>query len=490
MTIYAVKKGHNLGVFDNLVDLEKSISNFNDPEFQSFESIEEAVYYLNEIFSISYDENNIVIKLGDEEHKIPFNSTDISEKIRHLTNNTYLQSEILEKIELVLNNRTKMNINGVEDTECNDSLDTYDMRSYNPDHIKYIVKTFTVGTLNEYITGFDGEEVPTIIMDPTFQRKFVWSNKAKSSLIESMLLNIPIPSIYLNETQQNSYIPADGLQRLNAINEFLSGKLKLSGLEYLIQFNGYKFMAINSKDKSPILPLDVRRRIRDYAVNCNIIDSLTPDKVKLDIFRRLNTTGVNLSSQELRNSITTEPVRKLYRYIEDDINFQDTVMNFVNTNRFIHHEFILRFIGFYLWQVKRVPDLSYNGDVQSFLDEVLIYLKFIITKEECNEIIEKFLACLEKANVLLGKDAFKKTSPSSRKGTINTVLFSQILINLLDANVSTQQENGFLKAKFDEFMRKNTELWFAVSYATNSKKNIYIANDQIKNFFSKEGLYD
>jgi|GEM_PF-4711178 lin0833 protein len=442
----------------------------------------------NETLLISRFEDKYIITLGNESIDIFNDDIEINKKIRELTDNKKLQSEILEKIDEFLNNRTSMYINGVEDTEKNDEFNNFGIHPYDPDQIKYIVKPFPVGTLQDYITGFDGTEDPTIDMNPDFQRNFVWSNKAKSLLIESLLLNIPIPSIYLNQTKLNFYLPADGLQRLNAINVFLSGELKLTGLEYLVQFNGYKYKPKNSQDKSPILPMDIKRRIRDYTINCNIIDSSTPDEVKLDIFRRLNSSGVKLNPQELRNSITTEAIRNLYKVMEKNEVFESTIMNSVNTNRFIHHEFILRFIGFYLWQVKEIPNLTYKGNMKQFLDSVLIYLKFNSCKEELDEIISCFQSTLNNAYKLFGEDAFKKPSYSERKGTINTILFSQILINLIDINISPDSEIGFLKENFDRYMENNIEFWIMISSATNNIRNIKIASDYIKEFLVEEGI--
>lgn len=444
----------------------------------------------NTTLSISYFQGEYTIFLGNRSITVFNDDTDINKKVRELTDNKKLQSEIIEKFETFLNNRTAMNIDGVEDTEYNedDPFDNFGKHPYNPDQIKYIVKPFTVGTLQNYITGYDGEEPPTIDMNPAFQRNFVWSNKAKSLLIESLLLNIPIPSIYLNQTNKNLYLPADGLQRLNAINVFLSGELKLTGLEYLVQFNGYKYKPKNSQDKSDILPLDIKRRIRDYTVNCNIIDSSTPDEVKLDIFRRLNSTGVKLNPQELRNSITTEEIRALYRLMELNDVFVSTIMNSVNTNRFIHHEFILRFIGFYLWQLKGTPSLIYKGNMKKFLDSVLIHLKTISDKNELYEIITCFESSLKNAYIIFGEDAFKKPSYGERKGAINTTLFSLILINLIDVKLPSQNEIGFLKEKFNRYMENNIEFWIAISSATNNIRNINLANEYIEKFLVEERI--
>ena len=126
--------------------------------------------------------------------------------------------------------------------------------------------------------------------------------------------------------------------------------------------------------------------------------------------------------------------------------------------------------------------------MKQFLDSVLIYLKFNSCKEELDEIISCFQSSLNNAYILFGEDAFKKPSYSERKGTINTILFSQILINLIDIKISPDSEIGFLKESFDRYMEDNIEFWIMISSATNNIRNIKIASDYIKTFLVEEGI--
>ena len=261
---YTVKNGSKVGVFDNWNDVQKNIDNFEYAIYRSFNTLEEAQDYLNDPLSYIYDDKNIFVKFEDNSHNFELNSEKLSDELKEFIDDESIRHRLTEIIQKILTDRLQKNLDGVEDTEVDE--DDFISQPYNPDQVKYLAKEFPVGTLYNYITGFEGEEEPTIDMRPGFQRNFVWTNKAKSSLIESILLNIPIPSIYLNQTSSNRYLPADGLQRLNAISSFLSGELKLSGLEYLIQFNGYKYKKRGERDNSKILPIDIKRRIRDYSV--------------------------------------------------------------------------------------------------------------------------------------------------------------------------------------------------------------------------------
>lgn len=478
---YAIKNGLNKGIYTSWEEAKKNVDGYSNAIFKSFYTLDEAEQYMEETVSFKRDDKNIYFFYQDEVHSIPINEIERF-NFESISDDIQINSRITEIIQSFLNENIQKAIEGVENTE--DGEDDSIFEPYNPDQVKYTTKAFTVGTLHNYITGFDGEEDPTIDMNPDFQRNFVWTNKSKSSLIESILLNIPIPSIYLNQTTKNQYLPADGLQRLNAITEFLGGNLKLTGLEYLIQYNGYKYKKTTNNDK--VLPIDIKRRIRDYSINCNIIDSDTPDEVKLDIFKRLNSNGVKLSPQELRNSVTTKEIRDLYKEIENNSYFASMVMNEVNVNRFVHHELILRYFGAYLWQIEENEKLKYEGNMKIFLDRTLTLLKNDTQINIC-QIVNAYKKTLKNARQLFGIDAFRKPY-EKRKGPLNTVLYTQILINTIDSNVNFTEKEGYMKDRFNEYLHDNNDFWLSISSATNNITNIQNADKYIRRFLEKERL--
>jgi hypothetical protein len=138
---------------------------------------------------------------------------------------------------------------------------------------------------------------------PEYQRRLRWSNPQKSRLIESLLLNVPVPPIFLYESEEARYEVMDGQQRLNAIKEFLAGSFSLSGLTVLSPLNGIRYGKAPPKIK----------RALDRASLSAIVLLLESDteadaiKKKTDIrrfiFDRLNSGGKQLNAQELRNAI-------------------------------------------------------------------------------------------------------------------------------------------------------------------------------------------
>ena len=151
----------------------------------------------------------------------------------------------------------------------------------------------------------------SIKLDPDYQRRHRWPVETSSKLIESLILNIPLPVIFISqdvdvddevEEATARYTVIDGQQRLTAIYDFLRGSYPLEGLEILEELNGSHY-----KDLPPFLT----RRLEERTVKCLRIDSTVDAQVKFDIFERLNTGSVKLEAQELRNATVRGPFNDL-----------------------------------------------------------------------------------------------------------------------------------------------------------------------------------
>jgi uncharacterized protein with ParB-like and HNH nuclease domain len=174
---------------------------------------------------------------------------------------------------------------------------------YSLDSIQQKARERTVKTQNaEYDldTLIKRIENKTIKLDPDYQRRHRWTNETSSRLIESLILNIPIPIIFISEdvdvdeevSDVSRYTVIDGQQRLTAIFDFMKSNMALESLEILSELNGAFY-----KDLPPFLI----RRLEERTIKCLRIDSTVDAQVKFDIFERLNTGSIKLESQELRN---------------------------------------------------------------------------------------------------------------------------------------------------------------------------------------------
>lgn len=139
----------------------------------------------------------------------------------------------------------------------------------------------------------DMVESDSIDLTPPYQRRDRWNEEKQSRLIESFLLNVPVPPVYLSEEDYGSYSVIDGKQRITAITRFIGGKLRLTGVKELQEINGLYF-----KD----LPDSVRNalKIRPYIRAITILRQ-SDSELKYEVFLRLNTAGEGLKPQEIRN---------------------------------------------------------------------------------------------------------------------------------------------------------------------------------------------
>jgi uncharacterized protein with ParB-like and HNH nuclease domain len=159
-----------------------------------------------------------------------------------------------------------------------------------------------------------------IKLDPDYQRRHRWDNETSSRLIESLILNIPIPTIYLSqdvdvdtETEESRYSVIDGQQRLTAIFNFLNNKFSLQGLDTLTELNGCYY-----KDLPPFLI----RRLEERTIKCLRIDSTIDTQIKIDIFERLNSGSIKLEPQELRNAVLGGAFNDLCKSLSQTSNFR------------------------------------------------------------------------------------------------------------------------------------------------------------------------
>lgn len=143
---------------------------------------------------------------------------------------------------------------------------------------------------------------------PEYQRRLVWDRRKKSLFIESLLMNIPIPPVFLYEYDLSRYEVMDGQQRLNAVLEFYEGDLVLSGLTTWKALNGLTYSECPPRIRRG---LDRRRISANVLLAENIKKKTDADFIRRTVFERLNTGGQQLNAQELRNAVYSGPFNEL-----------------------------------------------------------------------------------------------------------------------------------------------------------------------------------
>lgn len=160
---------------------------------------------------------------------------------------------------------------------------------------------FTLHTLNSSMA-----DRTYINMAPGYQRRARWDRKKKSLLIESILMNVPVPPLFLFENDYNQYEIMDGRQRMEAISDFLANRYSLTGLEFWPELHGKRFND---------LPTTIQRGLLRRTINAVVLLAETSRNdvdfdIRMILFRRLNTGGVKLNPQELRNALYPGPFNK------------------------------------------------------------------------------------------------------------------------------------------------------------------------------------
>ena len=215
-----------------------------------------------------------------------------------------------------------------------------DQRRLHTETVDYNVHTI-VGALN------DGS-----IVIPEFQRRYVWTNSQASRLIESLIIQCPIPVVYLSQGDDEIYKVIDGNQRLNSLKSFLNNEFSLSGLTAYPELDGNFF-----KDLDPRF----QRHIVNRTIRCLIILKDTHPQVKFDVFERLNSGAVKLTPQEVRHGIHYGDAIKLAEKCAKNREFQRMVP-ISNNKRMKLEELIIRF-----WALSR-DYKKYKKPLSGFLN--------------------------------------------------------------------------------------------------------------------------
>ena len=299
------------------------------------------------------------------------------------------------------------------------------------------------------------------IMDPDFQRDFIWDISKQSKLIESCIMRIPLPVIYVAESPDGRIMIVDGLQRLSTFRRFLDGEFKLTKLGDNHPLEGMSFEA---------LPIHLQERVEDTQLTLHILDRSAPDRARLDIFERVN-SGEPLTRQQMRNAIYNGPgTRWLSRMAAHD-GFQLATGSSLNAKTMRDREAINRFAAFHLLDWKSYA----NGDMDGFLARGIVCLNSL-SEHSTHAIDRDFLDSMRRNHELFGRHSFRKSlrqeEASAYLTVINISLFD--VLSFIFARISDET----LKASAEGIRRKIVRLvaddnfGHAITYSTNSTHQV------------------
>lgn len=268
-------------------------------------------------------------------------------------------------------------------------------------------------TIYDFLAGIDRGDY---IMDPDFQRDFVWDESKQSKLIESVLMRVPLPTLYFAENESSRLVVVDGLQRLSTFRRFVEGgsSLRLRNPEY----NGKRFAD---------LPYNLQRRIGNCYMLAYIIDASVPDSLKFDIFDRVN-SGVPLTRPQMRNALYNG---KGTRFLRDEAHselFKQVTGGIVPTINMTDRELVNRFCAFDLLG----PD-AYRGDnkedMNTFLNDAVARMNKM-DDQELKKLGERFQKGLDNNRRVFRERAFRMLTRDYRVSPFNNCLWDVMLIEL------------------------------------------------------------
>jgi len=351
---------------------------------------------------------------------------------------------------------------GLEEEEGEDTANGFEItQPFDPARIRVDTKPMVISLLMDRVKNRE------IDLTPGFQRKGgIWSTKAKSQLIESLLIRIPLPAFYMDGSDESKWLVVDGLQRLSTLKSFVIDKtLQLSGLEFLgKECNGKTF------DQ---LPRNLQRRILETQVTVFLIQENTPPEVKFNIFKRINTGGLPLSSQEIRHALNQGKACTLLQDLSESEEFQTATHNGIRDDRMGDRECILRLLAFMMTSYR---DYRANS-LDAFLNQCMIDLNGL-PDAALQGLNERFKRAMVDCYRIFGDRAFRKQKRGSpRRFPINRALFEVWAANIEALSPTDVDRLQCRAADLQEhFLSLLDDTYFAaaISYGTGDPQKVKV----------------
>lgn len=344
--------------------------------------------------------------------------------------------------------------------------DDYDEDSKIPYEIPKEVRKITTQAYDKSVSDIVRMiEDKDIRLDPDYQRNYVWDNKKASMLIESIILNVPIPVIYVSQEEDDSWSVIDGLQRLSSLKRFFDGKFKLSGLEILSDLNKSDITTLNPK---------ALRMLKNGLLRVIMITHDSNEEIKYDVFMRLNTGSVHLTEQELRNCLYRGTLNKFLKEVVQNQKWLALMGLKEPHKRMADREMVLRFLAIWKnWDNENGVLNGYKGRMKSFLNAFMNDHKEI-KGQEANEWKQQFEVTVEKVYQVYGEYAFKRQGlDGMREKTINRAIIDVIMLSATQHSMDELMSNRDTIAKrFLEMTNNDVEFRNSIKIGTSDTKVI------------------
>lgn len=302
-------------------------------------------------------------------------------------------------------------------------------------------------------------------LNPDWQRAYVWKGRRPSYLIESILMRLPIPVIFLSRTKEGGLEVIDGVQRLTTVFNFMENKFALNGLEVYRELNGLRF-----KDLSP----KMQSEVEDAVISCFELSEDTSQDLKFTTFERINTGGLSLNEMEIRNCIYRGRLNtKLAEWARNE-DFRNALNMRNLTDRMFDRALVLRFLAFDTFKHDKVV-----SGIKSFLNRFFDTYKNP-KDEDIVDFDKRFRRAMRNSYTVFGSNSFRLRKIDYKGGgewapRANAAIFQVISTSL--ASYDTVQVSKRADAIFEEYLDVlSDQQWIdAVSKSTGDAKKIKYA---------------
>ncbi len=289
---------------------------------------------------------------------------------------------------------------------------------------------------------YDKHKKGRLVLQPDFQRNFVWDRKKASRLVESILLRVPLPIVYLSEEQDAKEYVIDGQQRLTSLFSFIDGRFpsgepfKLAGLTAYSELNKKSFSEIAETFQD---------RIYDYCIRTVTLLKQSNADLKFEIFERLNTGSEPLNDMELRNCVYRGSFNSLLKELADEPDFRGLLGLSGPDKRMRDLELVLRFASFF-----HATYLQYEPPMKRFYNRTMERFRNI-TENEADALRKAFKSAVALTKSLLGtQHAFKRFYPGDEQnpaGRWEQKRFNASLYDVLMGVLHDKDKNQVMAAR-------------------------------------------
>ncbi|HZV75506.1 MAG TPA: DUF262 domain-containing protein [Conexibacter sp.] len=297
---------------------------------------------------------------------------------------------------------------------------------------------------------------------PVYQRDYVWDNKKASKLVESLLINVPIPVCYLAEESDGTRSVIDGQQRLRSLVRYLDNQFALTGLDVLSELNRKRFHKLSDRQQ---------RLIRNRTIRCIVISDDSDPDIRFDVFERLNTGSVPLNAQELRNSVYRGSFNQALRDMATEAVFRQCLGNRSDL-RMTFEELILRFLAL----DERFS--AYRPSLKRFLTEYMRDHRDLGADDLADK-RKRFLLTAEKARAVYGELCFRRAGVEGDEwhwlSTLNSAMFDVVMLNFarVDATPAAfKRKAAKIEQMTAELTLEDEDFQDAISRATGDRTRL------------------